>query len=437
MNASELIKNKFLKFGINKLREVERLLNEISKVEKLSIEKLLNEDFGRNYENVKKNLLARRYPKNFNKVPLSTFYFPQYSLDESLAVDTTYKKFNPKNVYYESLAANYELLSKVKKTFPNSNFIEIDSLKNFMKTKNYSIADYNKRQDNLFIVYEKYSFFKKCPCSSHTINCGYHIMNLGMGCLYECSYCFLQGYQNVSGIIWPCNIKDYLCAEKITASTSSLFNYKRVGSGEWTDSLIFDDITGFSKPIIEFFKDNKDITFEFKTKSVNIKNLLSCGGCQNITAAWSVNAIKIQKENEFKTSEIIERLNAAKLCAQAGFNVAFHFDPIILFDGCENAYKEIVDMIFDIVPNFAIKWISLGTLRMPAILKSVIENRFPQSDILNAELLLGKDYKLRYDSESRVEIYKYMTKIINAKKSKTKIYLCMESSNVWKKCNLI
>jgi spore photoproduct lyase len=40
-------------------------------------------------------------------------------------------------------------------------------------------------------------------------------------------------------------------------------------------------------------------------------------------------------------------------------------------------------MIFDIVPNSSIKWISLGTLRMPAYQKIIIENRFPETEILN------------------------------------------------------
>ena len=137
-------------------------------------------------------------------------------------------------------------------------------------------------------------------------------------------------------------------------------------------------------------------------------------------------------ENEFKTPSIQERLFAAKKCALAGFSTAFHFDPVIYYDAWKQGYKETIDMIFDIVPNTSIKWISIGTLRMPTTQKTVIENRFPQTDILNGELLLGKDFKLRYDSSLRVEIYKHLTQYIKSKKSKAIIYLCMEDSNIWK-----
>lgn len=264
-------------------------------------------------------------------------------------------------------------------------------------------------------------------------------MNLGMGCPYECSYCFLQGYQNVPGIVLPYNITDYLSEEKIITHSNGFFNCKRIGSGEFTDSLVFDHITDFSKNIIGFFEKFSDIYFEFKTKSVNINNLLEAGGRKNIVAAWSVNSKESAASNEFKSPDMSKRIEAAKQCAEAGFCTAFHFDPIIpgADENWKNGYKKTVDMIFDIVPAHSVKWISLGMLRMPALLKPVIENRFPESNILDGELLLGKDYKLRYDKETRIETYRFMNEVIKSKKSKATVYLCMEESEIWQKSGII
>jgi spore photoproduct lyase len=165
--------------------------------------------------------------------------------------------------------------------------------------------------------------------------------------------------------------------------------------------------------------------------------MLECGGAQNIIAAWSVNSAPVSAKNEHKTPDIFQRLNAAKQCAQAEFGTAFHFDPIIPYEQWKTGYQKIIDMIFDTVPNDSIKWISLGTLRMPAALKPVIENRFPQNSILDGELLLGKDYKLRYDDKTRIEIYKFMNEIIKSKNSRAKVYLCMEESRIWKESAII
>jgi spore photoproduct lyase len=258
-----------------------------------------------------------------------------------------------------------------------------------------------------------------------------------MGCPYECSYCFLQGYQNISGIILPYNIDDNLKDEHFLGiKKNPLFDSIRIGSGEWTDSLVFDHISRFSKKIIAFFREKKEFSFEFKTKSLNIGNLLKVGGAKNIVIAWSLNSFRIQQSEEHKTPPILERLNAARQCCLAGFSVGFHFDPIVFYEGWQKDYKEIVDAVFDIVPNENIKWISLGLLRMPAGLKTTIEKRFPTSKILDGELILDEDYKLRYSRTQRAQMFKFMIDVIGTKKSRTIVYLCMEPIELWKSCNL-
>jgi spore photoproduct lyase len=432
LNVTNIIKNKFPHFGTNKSREILRLLSEISNIEKVTINTILDTLPTKNYESAKKELLKRRYPKTFGKVPLSSFYLPKYDIDVTAKAKITNNSFYPENIYYETAAKKSILFENIKTLYPSSNYNEIESLKSFVKNRSFTLKDYNTRADNLFLVKEKCDFFKKCPCTCGVISCGYSVMNLGMGCIYDCSYCFLQGYQNIPAIVIPYNITDYFQDEKIVSRTQDFFKYKRIGSGEFTDSLVFDHITNFSNYIINYFKNKKDIFFEFKTKSSNIQNLLNAGGQENIVIAWSVNSDKMAKCNELNTSPIQERLEAAKKCAQAGFSTAFHFDPIIYYKDWKYGYKEIVDMIFDTVPNQSIKWISLGTLRMPASQKTVIENRFPETKILDGELLLGHDYKLRYHENLRIEMYKFINQILQSKKSKAIVYLCMETESVWR-----
>jgi len=424
---------RFPKFGVNKTRETMRLISEISKREGVTPVAVLESVTEKDYSVVKEVLLRRRYPSSFGKVPLSSFYLPKHETDPALKANILPEPFSPKNIYFQKKAAQTGLFDRVKTLFPKANYTEIASLKEFMKELPFSVSGYNRRCENLFLTEEKYDFFKKCPCTSKVVNCGYSIINLGMGCPYECSYCFLQGYQNVPGIIIPFNIEEYLKDERMLPLAGSFVSgSKRIGSGEFTDSLVFDDITGFSKPIISFFRNRTDVLFEFKTKSINIKNLLGCGGAANIVAAWSVNSRKMAQENEFKAPDIEARLKAAKECALAGFSTAFHFDPIIFYDDWKSGYGETIDMIFDTVPAESIKWISLGALRMPAAQKIIIENRFPDSKLLDGELLLGKDYKLRYHEDIRNEMFGFMAERIKSKKSKAAVYLCMEEAEIWK-----
>ncbi len=431
-SISSGLQQKFPKFGINKIRELTRLVFEISKKYNTSPSSTIDGITEKDYEKIKESLLKLRYPKTFYKTKKENFYLPDFDIGENDKADLSPKKFNPKNIYYTGDVINSALYNRIKTLFPNAKFIKIESLKSFLKDNKFSIEKYNKRYENLFLVNEKYDFFKKCPCTKGVNCCNYSILNIGFGCLYECEYCFLQGYQNVAGIIFPCNLPDFLTREKIKPVDNKIFFLPRVGSGEFTDSLIFDDVTHFSDDIVKFFKENRDISFEFKTKSTNIENLLKLGGAENIVVSWSVNAKKIIEENEHCTPHLEERLKAAQECIKAGYSVGFHFDPVILYDGWQNGYKETIEMIFDFIDAKYIKWISIGSLRMAASLKKVIEVRFPDNKIMDEEFLLSHDGKLRYEETERTKIYKYLVDLIKQKSPSVTVYLCMEKQSVSK-----
>ena len=427
------LQEKFPLFGVNKIREIARLFFEIAKRDNISYETIYGVLLSKRYEDVKKQLLKIRYPNAINTVKINNFYLPDVDIDDENKVDfkkIANIKFAPKNVFYTKDVLNSQLFDRVKNIYNGACFKEIESLKTFLKENKFSIQKYNARRENLFIVNEKFDFFKQCPCTKNVVCCKYSLINIGFGCPFDCAYCFLQGYQNAPGIILPANIDDFLTDDKIVPTKSPFFDNARVGSGEWTDSLVFDDITLFSNNICSFFKQRPNIDFEFKTKSINIENLQKTGGQGNIVAAWSVNSRRMIKENEYLTPNLEERLVAAQNCTKAGFSTAFHFDPIIMYDDWKNGYTDTVDAIFDFINEKYIKWISLGSLRMPVELKKVIENRFPDNKMLNGELLLDGT-KLRYIQAERINIYKTIFERIKKHSNKVKIYLCMENVSVW------
>jgi spore photoproduct lyase len=317
------------------------------------------------------------------------------------------------------------LARRLADLFPKACFEVIESYKHFVAGKTFAPQDYNHRLETFFVVHERYDFFKACPCSNAVKSCGYHNVNLGFGCPFECSYCFLQNYTNAPGIVFPANLADFFKAFE---------GYRqdiRVGSGETTDSLAFDHITEFSPKLVEFFCRRPQTLFEFKTKSANVDRLLSVEAAPNIIVAWSVNPESVISQEEFFTASLAERLKAAGKCARAGYSTAFHFDPIVVYPGWERDYAEVVDRIFAAVPEEGIRWISLGTLRMTPEQKKMIENRFPENTILDAELLIAPDGKVRYHESVRRDIYRKMLGLLRQHTKREIIYLCMEPVGMW------
>lgn len=421
------VKAAFPRLGLNKKQELIRLVYEISKRERRAPESILkNIDF-LYFHKIKDLLLKRRFPCAYLHDGISKPYLPSIKLDQNLVIDLKKREFYPKKIFIEKSSHHSHLANKFKTSFPKAKISEIESLKSHLRRdRKQKIQEYNHRLDTVFITKENYDFFKKCPCTKKSIGCGYHIFNLSFGCIYECTYCYLQEYTNIPGLIFPSNIDNFFCA---------FDSYKkprmRIGTGEFSDSLMLDQITEYSLSLVDFFRKHKGIYFEFKTKSKNIDNLLKARHSGNIVVAWSLSPQAIIDENEFFSTSLDERIASAKRCVKAGYKAAFHFDPVVHFNGWSKEYKKVINLLFDEIKPNDIAWISVGTFRFKPEVKKVIETRFPENKILDEELLTGFDNKLRYPYKIRHDIYKGILEMLSKRSKNIPIYLCMEDASMW------
>ena len=427
MNETELenyVREVLPKIGVNKLRELTRLVYEICKRENAAPQTILASMKDLPFEAVKNNLLKRRYPVNFKTAFKNQFYLPKLELDSVLPADLTARPFAPKTIYIETSVKDSPLAQRARAFFPQAEFKETDGKTHVGST------DFSKRTETLFIHREKYDFLKPCPCSCGSAGCGYNLVNLGFGCRFECEYCFLQQYQNLHAVLLPANVEDFLAKIEGGAFRQGPFERPRIGSGEFTDSLVFDDFTQYSAQIVPFFKKHPQLDFEFKTKSVNIGGLLTQGGCENVVVSWSVNSAKITDTAEHFTSGLTARLAAACQVAKAGYRLGFHFDPVVIYDGYQADYARTVEEMADTLPADKIAWISVGTLRFSRELKKQIETRFPTNFILDGEFLLDFDGKMRYGISQRLEAYRFLVPLLRKTFPHAVVYLCMEDPRV-------
>ena len=408
------------KLGTNKQRELVRLVYEIQKRDGLALTEILPAEKNLSFEVAKKKLLQKRYPVNFKTVPKDRFYLPKLELDPTLQADLTDRPFSPKTVYIENSVADTPLAQRVQERFAQATFLPWDG-KTQVGEKNFS-----RRMETLVIHREKYDFIKPCPCSCAAAGCGYNLVNLGFGCRFECEYCFLQQYQNLHAILLPANIEDFLNKIDTVSWRKGIFERPRIGSGEFTDSLVFDDLTLYSHQLVPFFRARPHLQFEFKTKSTNIGELLKLGGSENIIVAWSVNAAPITQKAEHFTPDLTARLAAACEVAKEGYRLGFHFDPVVIYEGYQQDYACTVEQMADTLPKDKIAWISVGTLRFSRELKKAIENRFPHNKILDGEFLLDFDGKMRYSDVQRLEVYRFLVPLLRKTFPKAHVYLCME-----------
>ena len=425
LNAIETYLGQLLPgLGVNKQRELVRLIYEIAKRDGSELSAILPAEKNLNFERAKKILLQKRYPVNFKIARKDQFYLPKLDLDPSQQADLTPRPFSPKTIYIETSVKNSPLAVRARAMFPQAQFLETDG-----KTQVGS-PYFSNRLDTLLIHREKYDFLKPCPCSCGSAGCGYNLVNLGFGCRFECEYCFLQQYQNLHAVLLPANVEEFLTKIDEAHFRAGPFDRPRIGSGEFTDSLVFDDLTQYSAQIVPFFRTRPHLQFEFKTKSTNIKGLLQAGGCENVVASWSVNAAPITDLAEHFTPKLSARLQAACQVAQAGYRLGFHFDPVVIYEGYQADYARVVQEMADVLPHEKIAWISVGTLRFSRELKKQIETRFVHNKILDGEFLLDFDGKMRYSAGQRLEAYRFLVPLLRKTFPQSIVYLCMEDPQV-------
>ena len=341
--------------------------------------------------------------------------------------------YQPEILLLEEGVEEYPLAQEVLSRLPDiprQKFQDISMLTQQMKSSQYDVFGEGKKR--LALSRFKGSFLKKCPgISPGMVCCNYYVVNLAKNCIYDCSYCFLQDFlgNNPMQVAYV-NVEDLLVELEEVFTQYPDRNF-RVGTGELTDSLALDAIVPYTAYLLPFFKQKSNAVLELKTKSDQIANLLDHSDPTNIIVSWSLNPQTVIDQEEKGTPSLAQRLESAKACLDKGYRIGFHFDPIILIPGWEDAYQQLVNILCDSLPIAKVEWVSLGSFRYRPSLKSIIKNRHPQTHLFTSEHLPSKDGKFRYLRPLRNHAYKTIRGYLKSRLEELNIYICMETQEIW------
>lgn len=273
------------------------------------------------------------------------------------------------------------------------------------------------------------AFLKPCPGTRNYTCCDYRILHIGSFCSLDCAYCILQAYFRPPIMQFFLNHDDLLAELENHFSKGRL---SRIGTGEFTDSLIWDLWTDLSGVLVPAFAAQDNSVLELKTKTVAVERLRSLRHRRRTIVSWSLNTEAVIRRQERRTASLSARLTAAGKCQKWGYPLAFHFDPMVIYDGCADDYTVVVDRLFQVVNPENVVWISLGSFRFMPDLKGILERRFPDSDITCAgEFIPGLDGKMRYFRPQRVDLYRRVAMAIRERAPGVTVYFCMEDDDVW------
>jgi spore photoproduct lyase len=280
----------------------------------------------------------------------------------------------------------------------------------------------------LYLTRNKGDFLKPCPGTRDYLCCGYQILHIGSFCTMDCSYCILQSYFHPPVLQFFVNHADLFRELDRALAPPAI---QRFGTGEFTDSLIWEAGSDVTSRLVGRFAGQDCAALELKTKTTAVANLLRLPHNRRTILAWSLNTERVIRSEERGTASLDARLKAAAGCAAHGYPLAFHFDPIVIDDGCAAEYGRVVERLFAAVEARHIAWISLGALRFMPELKPILQRRFPGSQTVYAEFIAGRDGKMRYFKPLRMGIYRLLAEAIRRHAPDLCVYLCMEDDEVW------
>jgi len=282
-------------------------------------------------------------------------------------------------------------------------------------------------------------FWKPCPGTSDDyLCCGYQILTPMTGCGMYCCYCVLQVYFDNQ---YQTVFENFADLEREVHTKMETPEYKnkviRIGTGEFGDSLFQEKNLGLSKKVADIFDRYDNVLMEFKTKSANVSTLGGIKSPQKVVIGFSLNTDTMVRQLERGTAPIAERLKAARQCVDMGFSAAFHFDPLVWYDGWEEEYRRAVSMIYDYIADTdKIAWCSMGGFRCMPALKGELRRLGMDLPLFAGEMILGADGKLRYPRPLRVDFYRAMDGQFKKHQPDAPLYLCMESREVWDECGM-
>lgn len=340
------------------------------------------------------------------------------------------KKFDRIYIHRESLGS--KVAQRAREIFPLEK-IEIVDARPFPESDGeLSSREFARSKRNIFITPYRGKFFKRCPGSRPGLACcNYFVLNWGLQCDMNCSYCYLQSFINTPVMTVYSNLDDAFAELRALDMRDHTL---RVGTGETVDSLSLDDFTLYSHDLIAFFREFPKWTLEFKTKSDRVDQFLSIPHAGNVLVSWSVNPQNIIAREEHLTASLNQRLTSARKCLDHGHRVAFHIDPMIWHEEWESSYGQLVDEICSRFKPEEVPYMSVGALRFQPEQRGIMRERFGlDSLVTRAETFPSADGKFRYDSALRQRMFQYVIQRFSDHDPRWRIFMCMETPENWVK----
>ena len=284
----------------------------------------------------------------------------------------------------------------------------------------------NRNPQKIAVTDSERKIMGDCPVySDKLVCCQLKTIDAVQNCAFGCSYCTIQTFYGDEVSI-DANIYEKLIEEEFEPG-----KFHHVGTGQSSDALVWGNKGGILDSLMKVARAKPNVLLEFKTKSSNIKYFQEHEIPENIVCSWSLNTETIVNNEEHFTAKLEKRLSSARKVSNLGIPIAFHFHPIVWYDGWKEEYTKLVHEVLEKFKPEEVLFVSFGSVTFIKPVIQKLRESGHQSKMLQMEMVPDPHGKLSYPDEVKVEIFQTMVDLFKPWDKKVFQYLCMERAYFW------
>lgn len=303
-----------------------------------------------------------------------------------------------------------------------------EALKNDFKRYPQTPIDFQKESFKVVEIEKEHLGLGSCPVASPKTRCC-NLMTLDAveSCGFDCSYCSIQSFYKNNTITF-----DKTFAKKLERLELDPAKTYHIGTGQSSDSLMWGNRSGVLEALFAFARKHPNVILELKSKSDTIAYLLENDVPKNVICTWSLNPQVIIDNEEKRAASLKARIQSARALADKGVLVGFHFHPIVLFEGWQDAYTAIARELLKTFTCKEVALVSMGTLTFIKPVLKKIRLRAQKSKILQMPLH-DANGKYSYPLALKEQMFSTLYQAFQPWHNKVFFYLCMEDESLWQK----
>jgi spore photoproduct lyase len=201
-----------------------------------------------------------------------------------------------------------------------------------------------------------------------------------------------------------------------------------------SDTPCFEPEYGLTELLARFYATTPDQHCLIHTKSGNVEFIRSIEHRERVIMLWSLTGDTAARLIEPGSASPTERIEAARICQDAGCPVRFKLKPIVPVRGWREEYSEVISQLFsrtspESIGLFMLAWMDFEEMR-ECIDLNLLDPQFAQALEESADDMRGVTAG-PFPHAARADVYRTLYDEIRKHDKSVPVFLCTETVEMW------